>query len=188
MKSISKTLLGTAAGAMALAGATPALARDRDNGISAGEIIAGALIIGGIAAVAGAFDGDDDDRYDDRYGSRYDQRYDRRDDSGYDRSRMSGRAAVERCVQVAESEAYRYGYRRADVTDIRGVARTGDGYRVKGRIAVDAGSQRARGNGWGNDYRGSRDEQRGWDSGNFTCDIDGTRVAGLDFGGIRRLR
>ena len=63
MKSISKALVGTvAAGAMAMASATPAQAqwrdRDRDRGgIDAGDIIAGALIIGGIAAVTGAIGG-----------------------------------------------------------------------------------------------------------------------------------
>ena len=51
MKTISKALIGTvAAGAMALS-ASPAAARDRhDDGIDAGDIIAGALVIGGIAA------------------------------------------------------------------------------------------------------------------------------------------
>ena len=60
MKNMSKALVGTvAAGAMAMASASPAMAqsrydhRDRD-GIDAGDIIAGALIIGGIAAVASA--------------------------------------------------------------------------------------------------------------------------------------
>ena len=63
MKTITKALVGTvAAGAMAMASAAPAQAqyrdRDRDrDGIDAGDIIAGALIIGGIAAVAGAVGG-----------------------------------------------------------------------------------------------------------------------------------
>ena len=61
MKTITKALVGTvAAGAMAMASAAPAQAqyRDRDRGgIDAGDIIAGALIIGGIAAVTGAIGG-----------------------------------------------------------------------------------------------------------------------------------
>ncbi len=46
IKAIAAT---TSAGALMLAGASPALARpyDRDDGIDAGDIIAGALIIGG---------------------------------------------------------------------------------------------------------------------------------------------
>ena len=52
-KTITKGTLGTvAAGAMALASATPAMVdngRDR-GGVDAGDIIAGAVIIGGIAA------------------------------------------------------------------------------------------------------------------------------------------
>ena len=55
MKQFSKTFAkgGIAAatvGAMALAGATPAQARGDDDGISVGEVIAGAVIIGGIRA------------------------------------------------------------------------------------------------------------------------------------------
>ena len=64
-KTITKGTLGTvAAGAMALASATPAMAQDRhrDRGIDAGDVIAGAVIIGGIAALAGAFKGDRKDR------------------------------------------------------------------------------------------------------------------------------
>ena len=61
-KSFAKGGIATAAvGAMALAGATPAQARDRgDDGISVGEVIAGAVIIGGIAAIASAASKDRD--------------------------------------------------------------------------------------------------------------------------------
>ena len=73
MKTLSKALVGTvAAGAMAMASASPAMARDyRDNDrIDTGDIIAGALIIGGIAAVAAAA-GNGRDRYDYRDDYRY---------------------------------------------------------------------------------------------------------------------
>ena len=53
-QNLKKGALGTvAAGAMALASATPAMADDRhrDRGIDAGDVIAGAVIIGGIAAM-----------------------------------------------------------------------------------------------------------------------------------------
>lgn len=175
----------TSAGALMLAGATPAAAGpyDRDNGIDAGDIIAGALIIGGIAAVAGAFDGNDRYRYQDR---RYDdRRYRNRDYRG-----VSARSAVERCVRVAEQQAYRAGYRRVKVTDIRDVDRKSYGYKIKGRIAVDEGNRRSRyGRGWGGDYRGWNDSMRGWDSGKFSCKIDGRGgVRDLDYSGVRGLR
>ena len=76
MKSVSKALIGTVvAGAMAATSVTPAMARDRNNdGIGAGEIIAGALVIGGIAAIASAASNDRGyDRGYDRYG--YDDAY-----------------------------------------------------------------------------------------------------------------
>ena len=48
-------IAAAAVGAMALVGATPVQARDRHgDGIDAGDIIAGAVILGGIAAIASA--------------------------------------------------------------------------------------------------------------------------------------
>ena len=54
LKTFAKGGIATATfGAMALAGATPAMANDhRDRGLSTGDVIAGAVIIGGIAAIA----------------------------------------------------------------------------------------------------------------------------------------
>ncbi|MEW4447645.1 hypothetical protein [Qipengyuania sp. JC766] len=166
MKTISKALAGTvAAGAMAMASITPAVARDRDDKIDAGEIIAGAVILGGIAAILSS-------------GSRDRDRYDR-DYYRADRNRGNPRVAIDRCVQAAESTARRYGgYRYADVTDIRDVDRTNRGWRVKGRIAVDG----ARG------YRDRYDRRGADDRGNFTCRIDRGRVVDVNFGGIRGLR
>lgn len=194
MKTISKSLVATvAAGAMAMASATPALAqRDRGHrdhdGISAGEVIAGALVIGGIAAIA-ASSGRDRDYRDGRYDDRYDRgRYDYYDRYG------SPRSAVEQCVNTAERQASRYSYGgRADVTDIRSVRDTRNGYTVKGRIAVNSlnrgwrNGDRRYGNGWGNDYRGWNDNLRGYDSGNFTCKVERGRVVDVDFSGIRGL-
>jgi hypothetical protein len=184
MKNMSKALVGTvAAGAMAMASASPAMAqgrydhRDRD-GIDAGDIIAGALIIGGIAAVASA--AGRGDRYDDRYRGRYDDRY-------YNRA-GSPRSAVEQCVYAAERTANRYSYGgRAHVTDIRDVDQKRDGYKVKGRIAVNTRSNDWR-RGWGNDYRGWNSRYSGYDAGKFTCDVRYGQVVDLDFDGIRGLR
>ena len=156
-----------AATALTAASATPAMADDhRDRGgIGAGEIIAGAVVIGGLAALAGAFDNDRDDR-------RYDYR-DRDVRGGWDRGGFGNpRTAVDRCVRAAENQARRFGgYRFADVIDIRDIDRTRDGFRVKGRIDV--------GGGW---------DRRGSDRGNFTCRLDGRGAPLIDFNGIRGLR
>ena len=170
MITLSKALTGTiAAGAMAVASVTPAQARDHnDGGISAGDVIAGALVIGGIAAVAAAVSNNDDDRrYNDgRYGDyRYDRAGygDRYGDRGYNNGhygRGNPRAAVERCVRTAEAQAGRYSYGRADVTDVRSIKETRWGYEVKGRIAVNSSGRDWRrgdshyGRGWNGDYRG----------------------------------
>ena len=186
MKTLSKALVGTvAAGAMAMASASPAMAQSRYNdrdrdGIGVGEIIAGALIIGGIAAVAGSAGRD---RYDYRGGDyRYNDRY-----NDY-RSAGSSRQAVEQCVYAAERNASRYSYRGsgAQVTDIRNINRKRDGYTVKGRIAVNTNNRDWR-RGWGNDYRGWNDRYSGYDAGRFTCDVRYGRVVDLDYSGIRGL-
>lgn len=172
---MARLMLGAvAATALTATSVTPAMADDhRDRGgIGAGEIIAGAVVIGGIAALAGAFDGDRDrwDRRDDRWdrGDRW-NRGDRWDRGGWG---ISPRAAVDRCVRTAENQARRFGgYRFADVIDVRDVDRTRDGFRVRGRIDV--------GGGW---------DRRGNDRGNFTCRIDGRGAPQIDFSGVRGLR
>lgn len=163
----ARLVLGAvAATAMTAATVTPAQARDRDrDGIGAGEIIAGAVVIGGIAALAGAFDGDRNDRryaYNDRNfrGDRYDR-------GGWG---VNPRTAVDRCVRAAENQARRFGgYRYADVIDVRDIDRTRNGFRVKGRIDV--------GGGWNRNDRG-----------NFTCRLDGRGAPIVNFSGIRGLR
>ena len=186
MKTISKALVGTlAAGAMAMTSAAPAFARDRDrDGIDAGDIIAGALIIGGIAAVASSVGGRD--RYD-RYDRYENRRYNRGDRW---RSRGNPRMAVQRCVNAAERDARRYGYRFADVTQIRDVKDTRRGWRVKGNLVVDGqrGGRYNRGDRYG---RYDRYDRRGYnrgDSGRFTCYIERGRVTGVNYRGIRGLR
>lgn len=177
--SLAKGSLATlAVGAMALSAATPAVARDyRNGGISTGDVIAGALIIGGIAAAASGRNGGYDygDRYDNRYGGNY----------GY---RGDPRAAVEQCVGVARQQASRYG--RAEVTRITQVKDKDRGWEVKGQITVG-------GNGWNGGGYGGRYDNRydsRWgnrsgyaDSGSFKCRIDRGRVVDLDFSGLRGL-
>lgn len=189
MKTISKALFGTvAAGAMAVTSASPAMANDRhrDRGVDAGDIIAGAVILGGIAAIATA---GKRDRYSDSY------RYDDRRGYGGDRYQRggNGRNAVERCVQSAERDARRSGYRFADVTEIRDVERTRGGWRVQGRIAVDG--QRGYANNRYN-YRRNDDRRydyghgynRGHDTGKFTCYVGPGQRPAVNFRGIRGLR
>ena len=196
MKTMTKTLAkGTfatvAAGAMALTAASPAAAQDRhrdrhDDGISAGEVIAGAVILGGLAAIiAGS---DNDDRYD-----RRDRRYNDRDYRGSNRNRNyrnnrgyannNPRQAVEACVRAAERTVQRYTGSRAEVYEIRDVDRERHGFEVKGRIAV---RDHHSGRGYRNDYRrGNRNN--GWDEGRFKCDYRNGRVVDIDFSGIRGL-
>jgi hypothetical protein len=197
MTTLTKALLATGAAAAALIStASPALARERD-GIDIGDIIAGAVILGGIATVAGAIGGDRYDRgysygypYEggyDRYG--YNDRYSRQ---GYYRS-GNPRQAVEQCVYAAEREGRRYSYGRADVTDIRSVDRNSRGYTVRGRIAVNTRNRDWRysdgnyGRGWDNDYRGWDSSLRGYDAGTFKCRVEYGRVVDLDFNGIRGI-
>ena len=210
MKTMSKALLGTlAAGAVAVTSATPAAAQYRDyrhdrDGVSAGDVIAGALIIGGIAAAVSAGSND-------RYGRDY--QYDR---SGYPNGGYGNnyggygnnyggnpRQAVEQCIYAAERQAQRYGNGRADVTDIRDVRRTRYGYEVRGRIAVNGSNRdwrsddwrnddwrnndRRYGNGWNDDYRGWNENLRGYDSGSFKCRFERGRVYDIDYNGVRGL-
>lgn len=170
-KSLAKGTLGTvAAGAMALASASPAMAddrRDRD-GIGAGEVIAGALVIGGIAALAGAFDGDRN------RGQRFARNGVRNGNfRGDNFARVGPRRAVDRCVIAAENQARRFGgWRFADVTRVRDVDRTRRGFRVEGRIEV----------------QGNRNFRRNADRGRFTCFFDGRGRPIVDFDGVRGLR
>lgn len=184
MNSITNTLVGTiTAGALALTSAVPAVARDRHDGhdgISAGEIIAGAVILGGIAAIASA--ASTDRGYNRTYNdaSRYDNRRNR---GGYNDyyGRGNPRAAVEQCVRAAERNAMRSGYRYANVTEIGKVDDTRYGWRVRGRIEV----QTTRG--YGDRYdRYSRGRHS--DSGRFACDFSRGQVVDLDYSGVRGLR
>lgn len=197
MKTFSKALVGTAAAAaVAVSSASPAVARDHRGGIDGGDIIAGALVIGGIAAIAAAASNNNDRDYD-RYG--YGDNWRGRDGwsdgryrDGY-YGRGNPRQAIEQCVRAAERNAARYSYGRADVTDIRDVRNTRWGYEVRGRIAVNTrgrdwrSGDRYYGNGWGGDYRGWNNSLRGYDSGSFKCKVERGRVVDLDYSGIRGL-
>lgn len=190
MNTISKALAGTvAAGAMAMTAAAPASAqdyyyhRDRD-GISAGEVIAGVAILGGIAAIAASANG----------ANRYDTRYYRDGQYGYYNG--SPRDAVAQCVNAVRMDAQRYGYRYANVTQIRDVDDTHDGWKVKGRIEVGGGNgyygrqgyydRGYYGNGYNNGYYNNGYYNRA-DIGSFTCRTDRGRIADIDYSGIRGM-
>jgi len=165
---LTKAAIGAATAGAMLMSAAPAAARDRydRDGISAGEIIAGAVVIGGLAAILSS---GDNDRYDDRYRGRYnDARY----GYGYDYNRYgNSRSAVSQCVDSVERGSRRYG--RTDVTEVTSIDRKRDGYRVKGRVLVRDGY----GGRWG---RGGS-----YDKGKFTCDIRYGRVQDIRFSGLR---
>ena len=196
-KLFAKGGIATAAvGAMALAGATPAQARhDRDK-IDAGDIIAGAVILGGIAAVASAVG--KKDRYRDgyRYGDNYryrdrDYRYGDRYDRG-DYRRGNARRAIKKCISAVERDARQAGYRFADVTEIRDVDRERHGWEVKGRLVVDGSRGYGRYNRHYNRYdrydrRGRYDRGYHSDSGKFRCDVTRGRVSYINYKGIRGL-
>jgi hypothetical protein len=186
-----------AAGAATLIASTPAMARDgrwgRGDGIDAGDVIAGALIIGGIAAIATAASSNDRNgrnygrsgRYDD-YGRGYDDSY-RDNRNGY-----GSRTAVDQCVRAAQ----RYGWAR--VTDVSSINRVRGGYEIRGRLVVeDRGNDRGQRYGRGYDRGYGRDRgynydryDDGYDKGRFTCvtrydRIDDLRVSGLRGGSYR---
>ena len=189
MKFMTKSLLGAGAAAAALVSiAAPAQARDRydrnRDGISAGEIIAGAVVLGGLAAVLSA--GNNDRYYD---GGNYD--YNR---NGYYNNRAgNSRAAVNQCINTVERWAN--GYSRSDVTQIRNIERTRYGYRVTGNVVVQDG-QRGRdyGYGYGNDRYGQGDRYdrnaygRGYDKGRFTCFVEQGRVVDVNYKGLDQWR
>ena len=122
MKALTKILTGAAAAALTVTAASPASAqifgRDRYDrgGIDTGDIITGVAVVGGIAAILGAFNRDGD-----RYG--YDNRYRYRND-------------YQNAVNACGAEAERYGQGgQVSITDID--RRNTNSYRVRG--VIDAG-------------------------------------------------
>jgi hypothetical protein len=188
MKFLTKSLLSAGAAAAALVSvAAPAQARHRDNdGISTGEVIAGAVILGGLAAVIASSDDnrgrDRDHRYNDRdyrYDDGYNHHRGRDRDRGYGyNNHGGGRAAVNQCINAVERWASRYS--RADVTQIRDIDRTYNGYRVSGNLVVQ--------DGWRGRDRYDRGYDRGYDKGRFTCYVERGRVIDVDYRGLDQWR
>jgi hypothetical protein len=178
MTKMTKAAVGAATAGALMLGSAPAMARDRDgDGISAGEVIAGAVVLGGLAAILSSGDNDRYDRggrYDDRYRDDYRGRYDNdaRYGYGYDYGRYgNSRSAVNQCVNAVERGSRRYG--NTDVTQVTSIDRKRDGYKVKGRVVVRDGY----GGRWG---RGGY-----YDQGKFSCDVRYGRVQDIKFSGLR---
>ena len=185
MKNLTKTIVGTAAAAAMAVSATPAMAKHRDKDkVSAGEVIAGVAILGGIAAILSSGN-NRDRRYDNDYRYGRNDRYNRNRHGDYRRN--NSRRAVNKCIRRAERRAGRNGY--AKVTDIRDIDRTRYGYRIKGRLTVQDNYNRGnRGynsrynrhdRGYGNHYN------RSYDKGKFTCYVERGRVVDINFRGLR---
>jgi hypothetical protein len=177
MKTFTKAIAGTVvASAMTLSAMAPAMAQDRRHNdgrdsVRAGEVIAGAVIVGGIVALAANGNAYDHDRRDRRFAP------------------VSPRTAIDQCVRAAERGSRRLD---GDVTDVRSVRQTRDGYEVRGRIAVKTfqGQWRGQGqygNGWGNDFRSLNSNLRGYDAGTFTCTYERGRTS-VNYNGVRGLR
>ena len=198
MKILTKSLLSAGAAAAALVSvAAPAQARHDDDRISTGEVIAGAVILGGLAAVIASSDdrNDRDYRYDRAGYDDDDYRrggYDRGDRHGYGNRSGGGRAAVNQCVNAVERWASRYS--RSDVTEIQKIDRTRNGYRVTGKLVVQDG-WRGNNRGYDQDRYGRNGYEgrgygynRGYDKGRFTCYIERGRVVDIDYSGLDRWR
>ncbi len=107
--------------------------RRHRGGIDGGDVLAGILVIGGIAAIASAASKSNRDRrYEDPDyrddAPRYD---DRRPDDGYNSSTGDMDLAISACSNAAERQAGR----DARVSTIQSVSRDGVGWRVEGSLS-----------------------------------------------------
>jgi hypothetical protein len=168
MNILTKSVLGAGAAAAALVSvAAPAQARgyERDS-INAGDIIAGAIVIGGLAAVLSDSRDNRDRRYEGDYRDGDNSDYNRGgyDNRGYDNgynngynNQGNGRAAINQCVAAAEAWGNRYS--RVKVTEIRDIDRTRYGYKITGNLVLKDG-WRGNGGGYGQGYGRGHDEYR----------------------------
>lgn len=102
--------------------------RRHRGGIDGGDVLAGILVIGGIAAIASAASKSDRDR-------RYDDRDYRSEAPRYDSRSNRGTGDMESAINACSSAAERQAGRDARVDFIESVARDGAGWRVEGRLA-----------------------------------------------------
>lgn len=180
MNMLTKSILAAGAAAVALVGLTaPAQARGyyNDDHIDAGDVIAGALIIGGLAAILSSGSNDRNRGYYDDYrdGNRGSRGY------SYDYQRYGGRQAVDQCVRYVEGQGGRYG--RINVTEITDIDRKSYGYKIEGKLVVQDQYR---------DYdrynRYDRNYGRGYDEGRFNCYVEQGRVTNVEFRGLNGWR
>lgn len=186
MKTLSKIGLTIATAATALATATPAEAQRRyhdrhHDGIDAGDVIAGALIIGGIAAIASAADNDRGYRGYDRGYRGYDGGYN--NGYGYYDNGYNSRQGVEQCVRAAQRQASRAGG-FARVTDVTRIDRVRGGYEVRGRLVVQDRGWNGGYRNWDRGYYYDRYDD-GYDKGRFSCVTRYGRVQDVNVTGLR---
>jgi hypothetical protein len=219
MKTITKTLVGTAATlAMAVGSVAPAAAQDRyreRDHISTRDVVTGALVIGGIAAVAAAASNTNRDRDRDRdyrdgdyrYGDYRDDHYDDRDyrgdyrGGGYRDRNWDGRGQG----WYDYRSGYNYGRgrnpERAVNQCIRAAENQAERYgggradvtrirdidRERGGFEVTGTIQVQRGYG-GRGWNGGWNSNRRVDNARFYCDFRRGQVARIDIDGLDRRR
>ncbi len=162
-----------AAAAISLA-ASPVAAKDRwhghrGGGIDAGDVLAGVLIIGGIAAIAGAAsksnrdrDYREDSRYPEPYRGSYPQeRYEDRGNYG-DPGRSYNGGGIDNAVNMCTDQVERG---RERVASVDNASRTGQGWQISGQLEQGGGFSceidndgRIRDIDIGDGYSGSYDE------------------------------
>lgn len=167
MRRLTKTILATAAAATLVTGmAAPAAARGHGgrhygghhHGSGFGNFLAGALVVGTVAAIASS-------------ASRKDRGYDRSYPPppprgyGYNEGYVDDDNGLNACAATAEREAQRYTRDNARVVEIRAVDNSGRNTRFTGRIEVAD-------DGYSSDRR---------DSARFTCTAEYGRVTGFIF-------
>lgn len=120
--------------------------RRHRNRVDAGDVLAGVLILGGIAAIASAASKNKQDRRSDNRDYRYDQRNDdrrydnRQSDSRSDGQGDRGTGPMDIAINVCSNAAERQAGNNARVSEIQSVARDGAGWRVEGGLSGGAQS------------------------------------------------
>lgn len=115
--------------------------RRHRNRVDAGDVLAGVLIFGGIAAIASAASKNKRDRRSDNRDYRYDQRNDDRryddrgSDSRSDNRNDRGTGSMDTAINVCSNAAERQAGDNARVSEIQSVARDGAGWRVEGGLS-----------------------------------------------------
>lgn len=116
--------------------------RNRRGRVSGGDVVAGILILGGIAAIAGAASKNNRDRrtdnrdYRDRdYRNRDYRNDDRRYDNRSNEQSSRGTGTMDQAINACSNAAEVQSGNNVRVSEIRAVARDGAGWRVEGNLS-----------------------------------------------------